>query len=150
MLKRMYHTSFTVANMDRSVAFYRDLLGMRLVAEQGGSGGYLAKATGFPDVDLRVVFLKTTDTSDDLLELIEYRAPVGTPADVRTCNPGSAHVCFETDDIHAEYERLLAAGVTFRSEPIPIVGGRHKGGYLVYMLDPDGITLELMQLPPGI
>ncbi len=149
MLRRMQHTSFTVSSMERSLAFYRDLLGLKVIADQGGAGGYLATVTGFPNVDIRVVFL-TLHGADHLLELIEYRSPVGTPADVRTCNPGSAHVCFATDDILADYERLSAAGVRFRSAPVPIVGGRHKGGQTVYLLDPDGITLELIQLPPGV
>lgn len=147
MFRRIYHTSFTVSDMDRSLEFYRDLLGMKVVGDQGGRGGYLATVTGFPEVDLRVVFLKTTETSEDLLELIEYRAPKGEKADVRTCNSGAAHLCFEVDDIHEEYERLKSAGVRFKSPPNPIPGGRHRGGYLVYMLDPDDITLELMQLP---
>ena len=140
MIRRVHHTSFTVSNMDRSLAFYRDLLQMRVIAEQGGKGGYLATVTGFADVDMRVVFLRPAEDSDHL----------GTPADVRTCNPGSGHMCFVVDDISPVYERLRAAGVRFRSEPVPIVAGRHKGGYAVYFLDPDGITLELLQPPPGV
>ncbi len=150
MIRRMYHTSFTVSDMERSLAFYRDLLGLEVVADQGGKGGYLATVTGFPDVDMRVVFLRTPAPSGYFLELIEYRSPKGTPADVRTCNPGSGHEAFVSDDIQADYERLRAAGVQFRSPPIPIVAGRHKGGHTCYFLDPDGITLELMQLPAGI
>ncbi len=59
MIRRMYHTSFTVSDMERSLAFYQDLLGLEVVADQGGKGGYLATVTGFPDVDMRVVFLRT-------------------------------------------------------------------------------------------
>ncbi len=150
MLRRMQHTSFTVSNMERSLAFYQGLLGMKAIADQGGRGGYLATVTGFPEVDIRVVFLALDDGPDHLLELIEYRSPIGTPADIRTCNPGSAHLCFAVDDLAAEYERLSAAGVRFKSAPVPIVGGRHKGGRTVYFLDPDGITLEMIQLPPGV
>ena len=148
MIRRTHHTSFTVKDMDRSVAFYRDLLGMELVGEQGGKVPYLATITGFEGADLRVVFVKPTPDSDFMIELIQYRHPVGTPADVRTCNPGSAHICFVVTGIHEMHERLSAAGVAFKSAPVPIVAGRHTGGFAVYLTDPDGITLELLQLPP--
>jgi len=57
-------------------------------------------------------------------------------------------MAFTVEDIHAEYNRLLRAGVKFRSEPIPITAGINKGGATVYFLDPDGVTLELLQPPP--
>ena len=53
------------------------------------------------------------------------------------------------DDIHGEYERLNAAGVKFRSAPVPITAGRNKGGFALYFEDPDGITLEFLQPGPG-
>jgi catechol 2,3-dioxygenase-like lactoylglutathione lyase family enzyme len=149
LIRRVHHTSFTVSDMDRSLAFYRDLLGMRLIGDQGGQGGYLAEVVGFPDVDMRVVFLQPTPESTELLELIEYRSPRGTPADVRTCNPGAGHLCLVVEDIHALHHRLREAGVEFASSaPVAILAGRHSGGYTVYSRDPDGVTLELIQLPP--
>jgi len=149
MIRRVHHTSFTVSNMDRSLAFYRDLLGMNVVNEQGGKLDYLAEMTDIPGVDLRIVFLRPTENSEHLLELIEYRSGAGAPADVRSCNPGAGHLCFVVEDLFSEYERLRAAGVRFRSPPVRIAAGPRAGGYAVYMLDPDGVTLELLQMPPG-
>ena len=149
MIKRVDHTSFTVSDMDRSIQFYHDLLGFAFVTEQGGKVPYLSDITGFDQADLRVVFLKPTPTSDTLLELIQYRWPVGTKADVRTCNPGSAHICMIVEGIHSEYDRLNAAGVRFRSPPVPITAGKNKGGFALYFEDPDGITLEFLQPGPG-
>ena len=57
-------------------------------------------------------------------------------------------MAFVVDDIHVEYSRLCQAGVRFRSEPVAIVAGVNRGGASVYFLDPDGITLELLQPPP--
>jgi catechol 2,3-dioxygenase-like lactoylglutathione lyase family enzyme len=52
------------------------------------------------------------------------------------------------DDIHIEFERMRALGVRFKAEaPIAIAAGVNKGGYTIYFLDPDGITLELIQPP---
>src|SRR5512141_319388 len=114
-IRRVHHTSFTVSAMERSLAFYRDILGMEVIGEQGGKVPYLAEGLGFPGVDIRVVFLRPTPDSVQLLELIEYRSPKGTPADVRTCNSGSGHLALVVEDIHAAYANLLAAGVRFAS-----------------------------------
>ena len=46
MIRRVHHTSFTVSDMERSLAFYRDLLGMEVIGDQGGKGGYLAEVVG--------------------------------------------------------------------------------------------------------
>ena len=151
MIRRVHHTSFTVSDMDMSLAFYRDLLGMEVIGDQGGKGGYLAEVVGFPDVDMRVVFLRPTPDSTELLELIEYRSPRGAPADVRTCNPGAGHLCLVVEEIHSLCDQLRAAGVKFASNaPVAILAGRHAGGYTVYSRDPDGVTLELIQLPAGM
>jgi catechol 2,3-dioxygenase-like lactoylglutathione lyase family enzyme len=56
-------------------------------------------------------------------------------------------MAFTTDDLAAEYERLTRAGVRFRSEPVAITEGINRGGFTVYFLDPDGITLEMVQSP---
>jgi catechol 2,3-dioxygenase-like lactoylglutathione lyase family enzyme len=69
---------------------------------------------------------------------------------VSTNRPGSPHLAFVTDDIFADYARLSAAGVRFKApEPVAIEAGVNKGGFTVYFLDPDDITLEMLQPPAG-
>jgi catechol 2,3-dioxygenase-like lactoylglutathione lyase family enzyme len=149
MITGIHHTSFTVSNLERSLAFYRDLLGMAVESYRGeATAPYLGRVTGFPGARLRVALLRPAAGCAELLELIEYVEPAGTPADVRTCNPGSAHVCLVADDVVALYRTLAAAGVRFRSEPVDLPSGPNAGGRAVYCLDPDGITIELLQLPP--
>ena len=148
MITGCYHTSFTVSNLERSVAFYRDVLGLKLRGVQGGSHDYLRTIVGYPEANLKMAFLEIPG-SGHVLELIEYVAPRGLPASVATCNPGSAHVCFRTDDLLRTYEEWRAKGVKFRSEPVRITAGVNEGGYAVYFSDPDGITLELFQPRPS-
>jgi catechol 2,3-dioxygenase-like lactoylglutathione lyase family enzyme len=78
---------------------------------------------------------------------VEYVAPEGTVIDTSTCNVGSAHMAFVVDDIFATYEAWRKQGVLFKSDPVPIESGVNQGGYTVYFLDPDGITLEIIQPP---
>jgi lactoylglutathione lyase len=152
MLIDTWHFSFTVADIERSVEFYRDVLGMELVHRQEQSNAYTRKFVGYPDAHLKVAQLRIkgreTGRSGHLLELVEYVAPKGQKVDTRTPNPGTAHLAFEVDDIQAEYRRMVALGVRFRSEPVAIEAGINKGGHTVYFLDPDDITLEILEPPP--
>ena len=90
-----------------------------------------------------------TARSGHILELVEYVAPKSVKVDTQTKNTGTAHLAFQVDDIHAEHARMVALGVRFRSEPIAIDAGINKGGFTCYFLDPDDITLEIIQPPPN-
>ena len=61
------HTSFSVTDMDRSLAFYRDLLGMRVTLDLERTGEYIEQVVGFPDARLRIVGLKLPMGSDHTL-----------------------------------------------------------------------------------
>jgi catechol 2,3-dioxygenase-like lactoylglutathione lyase family enzyme len=152
MIIDTWHFSFTVSDIEQSIAFYRDILGLELVHRQEQSNAYTRRFVGYPDAHLKVAQFhiqgKTGVRSGHLLELVQYVAPKGQKVDTRTPNPGTAHLAFEVDDLQAEYRRLVEHGVRFRSEPVAIEAGINKGGYTVYFLDPDDITLEMVQPPP--
>ncbi|RME85265.1 MAG: VOC family protein [Caldilineae bacterium] len=153
MLIDTWHFSFTVSDLERSITFYRDILGMELVHTQEQANAYTRKFVGYADAHLKVAQFKIPgkepSRSGHVLELVEYVAPKGVRVDTSTPNPGTAHLAFEVDDIHAEFARLKALGVRFRSEaPVAIEAGINKGGYTCYFLDPDDITLEMVQPPP--
>ena len=143
-----HHTSFTVSDMERSLAFYRDLLELRVVVDRVADAPYLGQVTGFPDVQLRVVYLQPNPPDGHSLELIEYRTHRGQPQHLRTNDVGTAHLCFRVADLAATYEKLRAHGTTFVSAPVPITAGANAGGSAVYLRDPDGCPLELIQPPP--
>lgn len=152
MVKGIWHFSFTVADLDRSLEFYCVLLGMKLRHRQEQANPYTQKLVGYRDARLRIAQLVLDDgptgPSGHILELVQYVAPVYPPHPPGTAYPNSAHMAFVVDDLQAEYERLSKAGVRFRSEPVAITAGVNRGGYTVYFLDPDGITLEMVQPPP--
>ena len=149
----MWHFSFTVADIDRSVEFYRDVLGMTLVHRQAQSNEYTRRLVGYPDAELRVAQLaipgqdRSHSTHD--LELVEYVVPRGEPFGPERHRPGAAHLAFCVADALGEHKRLSDLGVVFVSEPQEITAGVNRGGYTCYFLDPDAITLELVQ-PPAV
>jgi len=146
-----FHFSFTVSDLERSIAFYRDVIGMKLVHTMVHDQPYTSVQIGFADAHLKVAQLTIEgipeSRSGHLLELIEYVNPRGAPTDTATNRPGSAHLAFQVDDLQAEYQRMKALGVRFKSEPVYITAGKNKGGWTIYFLDPDDITLEMVQ--PG-
>lgn len=148
-IAQIFHTGLTVSNLGRSLAFYRDLLGLELVTQWDSAQPYLRTVVGFPDAELRIALLRVPRTHNGVsghhVELLEYLTPRGVRGDARTFNPGNAHIAFAVEDLDAAYAELSAKGVRFKSAPVEITHGRNKGAKAVYLLDPDDITLELVQ-----
>jgi catechol 2,3-dioxygenase-like lactoylglutathione lyase family enzyme len=150
-VRGVWHFSFTVADLDRSVDFYERVLGLELVHRQEQSNDYTAALVGFPGASLRIAQLRVPGqprgSSSHDLELVEYVEPRGAPHGGGRNRPGASHLAFTVGDALAEHERLLAEGVAFVSTPQEITSGVNEGGYTCYFLDPDDITLELVQPP---
>ncbi len=149
-----FHFSFTVGDIERSVQFYQDVIGLKLVHRMIHDQAYTGTQIGFPNALLKVALFNLpgmpqgSSPSGHFLELIEYARPRGEPTDTTTNRPGAAHLALQVDDIHAEFARLKGLGVRFKSDaPVSITHGRHTGGMTCYFLDPDNITLEMVQLP---
>jgi catechol 2,3-dioxygenase-like lactoylglutathione lyase family enzyme len=140
------HTSYTISDLDRSLAFYTDVLGLEILWQRVIENPYFCEIIGFPACSVRGAHLRIPG-SEHHIELFEYVQPSGSQADVRTMNVGSSHVSLVVDDLLAAYEELKGMGVEFRSPPVEITAGANAGGWGVYLLDPDGITVELFQRP---
>ncbi len=152
MIRGLWHVSFTVSNLDRSVEWYTKVLGLEYVRGQVQDNEYTRRLVGFPAARLKVAQLRipnlTIPVSRHHIELVEYEQPRGVVVPLQTNSPGVGHWAFVVDDINAEVARLKSLGVRFKSEsPNLITEGVNRGGYTIYFLDPDGITLELMQPP---
>jgi lactoylglutathione lyase len=148
----IWHFSFHVGDLDRSVDFYTRLLGMDLIHRQEQANAYTASLVGYPEAHLRVAQLAVPGRPHDSvsthdLELVEYVHPHFDALPIERARPGSAHLAFAITDINEEFERLSSQGVQFVSPPNLIESGVNKGGGTCYFLDPDGITLELVQPP---
>ena len=146
-IRRAHHTGFTVANLERSLEFYRDVLGLEVVGEQLGTAEYLASVTGFPGLRLKMAFVRAPG-DDHVLELLEYVSHPSDPTPRETNRIGNGHLGFVVDDAARWYDDLRAKGVEFTSPgPVTITAGINRGGQAAYFRDPDGFTLELFQPP---
>ena len=76
-----------------------------MIAEQEKQGGYLAAIVGYPDAHVRMAHLRLPG-AEHVVELFEYLSPDGGAADVEPKNVGASHLCFITNDLAGDYERL--------------------------------------------
>ena len=140
------HTSYTVSSLERSLEFYVGLLGCQVLWQRVIENDYFRQIVGFPGCVVKAAHLRVPG-SDHHIELFEYVTPAGDQPELRTNNVGNSHLSFIVADLPAAYAELKAKGVKFRSPPVLITTGANKGGWGAYMLDPDGITMELFQSP---
>jgi catechol 2,3-dioxygenase-like lactoylglutathione lyase family enzyme len=141
-----HHTSFTVADLSRSLEFFRDRLGMEVVATREIGDAYFGRIVGLPGCRVKAALLRVPGSTHHV-ELFEYLAPPGQRCHPRPCDPGSAHLSLLVDDLPGLCARLSAEGVALVGEPVRIDAGPYAGGYGVYLRDPNGILIELFQPP---
>jgi lactoylglutathione lyase len=140
----LHHASRTVSDIEKSLAFYRDLLGLTVVADSRAAGPELDIILGLAGTDLRFVELELGN--GQLLELLEYRTPnVDADPDPSRARVGAHHIAITLDDIHEAFEALTSAGVRFNCEPKWIGEGFFAGSWTAYCFDPDGLPVELLQ-----
>jgi catechol 2,3-dioxygenase-like lactoylglutathione lyase family enzyme len=141
------HVGLTVSSLDRSLAFYRDAVGLDVVLEQEKQGGYLSAITLYPGAHVRMAQLAARGGTR--IELFEYLEPHGCARPHEPADVGITHLCLLVDDIQDARRRLVDAGAEAFSDPVPIDTGANAGGWDLYVRDPDGIVLELFQPPVG-
>jgi lactoylglutathione lyase len=148
MVTGTFHTGITVSDLDRSVAFYEGALGLELLWRRRYDEDYILRMVDVPGTaSIEAALVRAPD--GHLVELLAYEGCERHPGSSRPCDPGTGHLGFTVDDIHAEHRRLAAAGVRFRGDaPQEITAGANRGGYGMYALDPDGFVVELHQPPP--
>jgi lactoylglutathione lyase len=141
MIKGMEHVALSVQNLDRSLSFYKDLLGMDVVRQvEAGPEMGLGDIVGIPGCSARIAHL---EIAGFMLELFEYTDPRGIPlAEDRTqADHGFTHLGFTSTDARSDYASLKDAGVEFLGEPVEF----RPGVWVVYFYGPDREVCELRQ-----
>jgi lactoylglutathione lyase len=144
----LYHGGVTVSDMDASLRFYRDGLGLEVEFDKILDGPYLPVVLDLRFDHIRAVYLRVPGGL--FIELLEYHGIERLPAESRPCDYGAGHICLFVEGIDDIVERLHAAGFRARSTaPVDITQGPNKGARSIYMLDPDGYRVELFQKRPA-
>jgi glyoxylase I family protein len=140
------HTGITVSNLERSLKFWRDVLGFEFSHSAHQTGERPEQITGVKGADVKLAVLKTP--SGHKIELLEYFAPEDRKrVDLRPCDVGHVHVALIVDDLDAVLEKIAASGWKAAGEPQSLTSGPNAGKRVIYVRDPDGTTIEFMELP---
>ncbi|MEW9673028.1 VOC family protein [Ammoniphilus sp. 3BR4] len=146
----VYHAGITVKDIEQSIKFYTELLGLELVSRREAAEDYLFQLVAVPGLQMiKLAFLKIPG-SDALVELLEYVGMDRFSGSCRSCDYGSGHVCLYVSDLDEMHNRLSDYGVKFKSNaPVLVTSGRNEGCKIIYMMDPDGYIIELVE-PPSV
>ncbi len=124
---RMMHTMLRVGDLDRSLKFYTELLGMKLI-----------KKLDFPEGEFTLAFVGYGPEETDTVIELTYNYD----KDSYDMGTGYGHIALETSDIYATSKTLKDAGAVFTREPGPM---KHGKTHIAFIKDPDGYSIELVQ-----
>jgi catechol 2,3-dioxygenase-like lactoylglutathione lyase family enzyme len=139
------HIGVPVRSLEDTVAWYSDVFAIEPTFRMDpASGADVEAVVQVEDAIIDCAFFLIGNTC---LEFLEYRQPKGRDFELRNCDVGAVHICFEVDDIADMYERLKAKGVNFSTAPGYIEDGPLGGISFVYFRDLQGLQFELFQVP---
>jgi glyoxylase I family protein len=141
MNRGLEHVGLSVSNLDRSIEFYRDVLGFTVERVLDPAPELpLGDVVDMPGCRARIAHLQS---AKGMLELFEYQEPRGKtiPADHRQADNGFIHIGFTSGDARAEYLELEKKGVRFLSKPVEF----RPGVWIFYFYGPDGEVCEMRQ-----
>lgn len=148
MITALTHTGLVVKDMDTMVAFYRDTFGFQVVLDTQVSGKEADDIVNFHVERERIVVMAL---GENQIEMIEYR-PTGRsyPKDYKSNDLFGIHLALNTDNMERDFAMLKDKGVTIISKGPQTISEDHPifaGTKVLYLQDPEGHPLELIQMP---
>ena len=142
MLKAMRHLGIVVTDIEESLSFYRDILGLSVEKDFSDSSPYIDRILGLKGVKLRMVKLTTDDGT--MIELLKFEShPSEIKTDPQLNNIGCTHMAFTVENIDETYKLLTSKNVEFKSPPETSGDGYAR---VAFCKDPDGFFIELVEV----
>lgn len=142
LIKETRHIGITVTNMENSLKFYRDLLGLKIVRVMNESGQYIDNMLNMSNVKVNTVKM-SANNGVTLIELLEFKSHPNIPKDMQISRIGTSHLAFTVYDLEKCYDYLCKYGVKFNAPPQISPDGYAK---VTFCNDPDGTLIELVQI----
>ena len=156
-VKKIDHIAVMVKDIERSLKFYRDLLGLEVVTPEEHIGGPVAEMVAKPGCHMREYRMRAPrgvqgyDRNEEGVELtfdiIQWLNPESPTERYPIHHVPSSHICFGVDNLPEAYERMKAEGVEFVSPPVRFSG--EGEWHVLFLYDPDGNLVELNETGTG-
>jgi catechol 2,3-dioxygenase-like lactoylglutathione lyase family enzyme len=140
------HSGFITPSVEQSVRFWTEVMGFEAKPIVERTGEWVSAFTGVPGSTLRIAHLFGHGAH---LEFIEFMSPDSRSAILPANQAGLGHVCVKVPDIQRLYERILAAGGTHQGRLTTITEGPAAGVRGLYMRDPTGMVIEVLEARPA-
>jgi lactoylglutathione lyase len=145
------HGGITVSDLDRSLAFYCDVVGLELVWRREYANDEIRQIVGVPEATAVDIAMLDIPGGGAQVELLEYKGCERKSGSTPPSDYGTGHFCVFVRDIEACHAELASKGVRFRSNgPVEMREGPNTGGKSLYALDPDGYIFEFHERPPHV
>jgi lactoylglutathione lyase len=139
------HTGMVVSNLDRSIEFYRDGLGLTVSEKLRHEGQPVADLIGAKVSAVEIAFVSLPNWE---IELLQYHgSDVRKTSNLHPSDVGCMHLSIEVNSVETALARIAEAGYAPTGIVMSPQKGPRKGGKLVYTQDPDGIVIELVEMP---
>ena len=136
------HIGIVVSNIENSLKFYKDLLGLKIERSMDESGKYIDNMLGYENVHVKTVKMSAS-SGNTLVELLEFSVPIGSTIIRNVHDIGASHAAFTVSDIDEMYLKLKQSGVKFNAPPQLSPDGFAK---VTFCFDPDKTPIELVQV----
>ena len=144
MIEELVHVGISVFDLEKSIRFYTEVLGMEVDYHAHHEGQKISQVVGVEDCELNITVVRRGNVK---LELIDYGNGRHKRVEYRNQDyPGLVHLAFRVTDVDKVYNKLKEIGYGFNSEPMVT---RENGPKICYFRGPDNVTMELYEVSEG-
>ena len=144
LIKGFRHTGIIVKNMEESLHFYRDILGLKVIQNFSDSSEYINKITGIKNADVHMIKLEAGDGA--VLEILEYCNHPTELIDQPIYNVGASHIALQVKNAEKAYKILKEKGIKIISKPVL---SSEKIAKVFFCFDPNDVRIELVEMLDG-
>ncbi len=150
------HVAVMVQDLERSLVFYHDVLGLEFVSSEEHNDGPISEMTALSGVRMREYRLRPSsgvhghtriDGPGLTVDLIQWISPESPTSRYPLNHVPSSHICFGVESVPEMYQVLLDAGIEVVSPPVRFVG--EGEWHVLFLYDPDGNLIELNEIATG-
>ena len=141
MVEEIVHIGVSVFDLEKSVKFYTEVIGMEIEYRAHHEGDKVSRVVDVANATLNICVLRKGAVR---LELIDYGKPEQKRVEYKNqSSPGLVHIAMKVSDVEETYTRMKALGYGFNSEPMVT---RENGPKICYFRGPDNVVMELYEV----